>query len=44
MLCRETIADYSENQRTQKYVVWAERSIVYCKTGGTYSDHWALNG
>jgi hypothetical protein len=33
-----------EPHKTHKYTMWAERRIVNVKHGGTYSNHWALEG
>jgi len=44
MLCREIIAVCSENNTKHINILWEERRICEYETGGTYSDHWALEG
>jgi len=45
MLYSKKIAVFSEiHTKNKKTAVFAERRVVECKTDGTYSDHWALEG
>jgi hypothetical protein len=45
MLCRETIAVYCENYMKHTNTLCEQNAeFQYVKTGGTYSNHWALKG
>jgi hypothetical protein len=43
MLFRETYTIYSEN-RTEHTDTLCGQNAEYVKAGGTYSNHWALEG
>jgi hypothetical protein len=45
MLFQETVAVYCENRTEQTNALCGQNAeFWYVKTGGTYSDHWALKG
>jgi len=44
MLYREKNSFFSQIDTKHKHAVWAARKIVNVKPGGTYNNHWALQG
>jgi hypothetical protein len=45
MLYRETVAVYCENDTENTYILCGQNAEFWrVKTGGTYSNHWALKG
>ena len=45
MAYREIIAVFSQTHTKHiNTLCGAERRIVVCEAGGTYSDHWAVKG